>query len=110
MRKINKKAQTDFVKMATTKILAIGAILQPKKYDNQTYNEFVLELPNPITFTLWPAGHHDTCFNIFGRYQSAIPNVTGPSGKNNFHENGPNGLDNLIDNYLKWAVKYGNQT
>lgn len=109
MRKIGKKRQLDFVKMATEKIIAAGAIPQQPKFPDQKYTEFVLELTNPIKITLYPVGHHEYCFSIFGIYNKAIPNVTGPSGKNNFHEYGPNGLDRMVDNYLKWAIEYGNQ-
>ena len=109
MRKIGKKRQAEFVKMAIEKILATGAILQTKKYCDQPYDVFKLELKNPITFTVYPVGHHDTCFSVYGRYEKAIPNVTGPTGKNNFHEYGPNGLGQMVDNYLEWAIEYGNQ-
>lgn len=104
MRKINQSLQKKFVKTAKEKILTAGAILQPKKYDAQTYEEFVLDGENPITFCLYPVGHHDTCYSVFGRFQTKIPNFTNPSGKYNFHENGaldgPRGVLDLLDYYL----------
>jgi hypothetical protein len=97
MRKINQSLQKKFVKAAKEKILTAGAILQPKRYDNQTYEEFVLDGENPITFCLYPVGHHDTCYSVFGRFQTKIPNFTSPSGKYNFHVNKEFPLEKVIE-------------
>lgn len=102
MKRINKKLQTKFVTEAKTKILAIGAKLLPVRFQNQTYWEFELDGENPFTLTLYPVGHHDTCFTVFGRFQNPIQNLTGPSGKFNLHQTGE------LDDVLKYLDYYLN--
>ena len=109
MRTIVKQKQDKFVKVTIEKLLDIGAILQPKKYEGQLYQEFILDGANPCTLTLYPTGHHQTCYTVFGRFEKSVPRYTGPSAKYNFHESGEldgeKGVLDKLDFHLDWVVK-----
>ena len=111
MKKIAVKYQKQFVEGAIQRITAAGAILIEPEFETQTYQQFRFEGKNPITFTVYPVGHHDVCFDVFARYERKN-SVSGLSGKYNFHQGNNLSMDKiliLLEIYLDVAIKAVNE-
>lgn len=111
MKKIAVKYQTQFVEGAIQRITAAGAILIEPEFESQTYQQFRFQGKNPITFTVYPVGHHDVCFNVFARYERKN-NISGLSGKYNFHLRNDFPMETIfkiLDVHLAMAIKAVNE-